>query len=143
MPYEYLGEIATADAAFDARGDTLEELFSAAVDATLNVMVADLSTLAEKECRTVRVESDAVDMLLFSLLQEIIFYKDAERLLLRVTKALIRKETDGFVLEAEARGEEIDPAKHDLLVDVKAVTLHRYRVAGTHRGWEATVVLDV
>lgn len=143
MPYEYLDEIATADAAFEARGETLEELFTAAADATLNVMVADISTIAEKECRIVRVESDAVDMLLFSLLQEIIFYKDAERLLLRMTKVLIRKETDGFVLEAEARGEEIDPAKHDLLVDVKAVTLHHYRVAGTPRGWEATVVLDV
>jgi len=143
MPYEFLGEIAIADAAFEARAETLEELFVSAADATLNVMVVDLSTVAETECRTIRVESDSVDMLLFALLQELIYYKDAERLFLRVPKVVIRREADRFVLEAEARGEEIDPAKHDLVVDVKAVTLHRYRVAETPRGWEALVILDV
>lgn len=143
MPYEFLGEIATADAAFEARADTLEGLFVAAADATLNVMVGDLSAIAETERRAIRVESDAIDMLLFALLQEIIYYKDAERLLLRVPKAAIRREGGRFVLEAEARGEEIDPAKHDLLVDVKAVTLHRYRVEETPQGWEALVILDI
>lgn len=143
MPFEYLDEIATADAAVKAWGETLEELFVAAADATLNVMVADLSTVAARERRAIRLESDAVDMLLFALLQEIIFYKDAERLLLRVPEAVIRKEPDRFVLEAEACGEEIDASKHDLLVDVKAVTLHRYRVAETSLGWEAFVILDI
>ena len=143
MPFEYAEEIAIADAAFRAWAATLEELFVAAADATLNVMVADLSTVAPSERRTVRVEAEAVDMLLFALLQEIIFYKDAERLLLRVPEAVIRKESDIFVLEAEAIGEEIDPSKHDLLVDVKAVTLHRYRVEETAPGWEAFVILDI
>jgi SHS2 domain-containing protein len=48
-----------------------------------------------------------------------------------------------LVLEAEARGEPLDPARHRLLADVKAVTLHRLRVERTVRGWEASVVLDI
>ena len=143
MPFEYIDEIAIADVAFAARAGTLEELFVTAVDAVLNVMVADLSTVVPLERRAIRLESDAVDMLLFALLQEIIFYKDAERLLLRVPEAVIRMGAAGFVLEAEARGEEIDASKHELLVDVKAVTLHRYGVAKTPSGWEAFVILDV
>jgi SHS2 domain-containing protein len=29
------------------------------------------------------------------------------------------------------------------VVDVKAVTLHRFRVEQTPSGWEATVILDI
>ena len=41
------------------------------------------------------------------------------------------------------RGEGIDRQRHPLLVDVKAVTLHRFRVALEDGAWRATVVLDV
>ena len=143
MPYRYIPDIAIADVAFEAWGGTLEELFVAAADATMNVMVADLATVAERLARTIRVEDTEVDMLLFQLLQELIFLKDAERLLLRV-KAIEIRSIDGlFTLEAVARGEELDPARHDLVVDVKAVTLHRYRVNKTPGGWEAAVILDI
>ena len=72
------------------------------------------------------------------------YFKDAEGLLLRVPEVRISGGDGGaFVLEAEARGEPLDPARHRLQVDVKAVTLHRLRVERTERGWEAFVVLDV
>jgi SHS2 domain-containing protein len=143
MPYRYLPDIAIADVAFEAWADTLEGLFLAAADATMNVMVADLATIVEHETRTLAVADDEADMLLFQLLQELIFYKDAERLLLRVQKIEIRQDESGYALQAEARGEEIDPSRHDLVVDVKAVTLHRFHLTQTARGWEATVILDV
>jgi len=143
VPYVYLGDIATSDVAFEATGTTAEELFVAAAEATMNAMVGDLDTIADKERRRIAVEAEAMDMLLFELLEELIYYKDAERLLLRVPRVRIHGENDRFVLEAEAYGEELDPEKHDLIVDVKAVTLHRYRVEQTSRGWEATVILDI
>jgi len=143
MPYRYIPDIAIADVAFEAWGGTLEELFVAAADATMNVMVADLATVAERLARTIRVEDTEVDMLLFQLLQELIFLKDAERLLLRVKAIEIRRIDGLYTLEAVARGEELDPARHDLVVDVKAVTLHRYRVNKTPGGWEAAVILDI
>jgi SHS2 domain-containing protein len=143
MPYRYLPDIAIADVAFEAWADSLEGLFLAASEATMNVMVADLETIVEREVRTLRAEDAELDMLLFQLLQELIFYKDAEKLLLRVKTLEIRKLENGFALQAEAGGEELDPARHDLVVDVKAVTLHRYRVEQTGRGWEASVILDI
>ena len=143
MPYRYIPDIAIADVAFEAWGSTLEELFIAAAEATMNVMVADLATVAELLARAIRVEDTEVDMLLFQLLQELIFFKDAEKLLLRVKKIEIQRIDGLYALEVEARGEELDPARHDLVVDVKAVTLHRFRVEKTAGGWEATVILDV
>ena len=55
----------------------------------------------------------------------------------------IRRRDGALVLEAEARGEPLDPLRHRLQADVKAVTLHRLRVEQTARGWEASVVLDI
>ena len=43
MPYEYLEDVATADIAFRAWEPTLEGVFVAAADATMNVMVEDLA----------------------------------------------------------------------------------------------------
>ncbi len=143
MPYRYREDIATADVAFEAWGDDLEAMFVAAADATVNVMIADLRTIARVDHRSLRVTAEEVDMLLFELLQELIFYKDAESLLLRVPGVKIEQQPGQFCLSAEAYGEEPDPAKHELIVDVKAVTLHRFKVGPTKEGWEAFVILDV
>lgn len=143
MPYEFLDDIATADVAFEAWGETLEEMFIAAADATMNVMVAELDSISDNERRVLNVENDAIDMLLFDLLQEIIFYKDAERLLLRLSSVAVSGGDGHFQLAAEAYGEELNFEKHDLLVDVKAVTLHRYEVEQTPLGWKATIILDI
>ncbi|MCU0573116.1 MAG: archease [Syntrophobacteraceae bacterium] len=143
MPFEYVDDIATADAAFRAWGATAEELFIAASDALVNVMVERLDSIEPREQRSMALEAEAMEMLLFELLQEIIFYKDADQLLLRVGRVEISACNDHFSLRAEASGEMIDPARHDLIVDVKAVTFHRYRVEQTPEGWEAFVIVDI
>jgi SHS2 domain-containing protein len=143
MPFRYLPDVATADVAFEAWADSLEELFRSAADALMNTMVDDLGAIAAREIRTLEAEDSQTDMLLLQLLQEIIFFKDAERLLLRVHAVEILPRAGGQRMRAEMRGEEIDTARHNLAVDVKAVTLHRFRVERTARGWEATVILDI
>lgn len=143
MPYRYLPDVATADVAFEAWADSLEELFRSAADALVNTMVDDLGAIAAREIRTLEAEDSQTDMLLLQLLQEIIFFKDAERLLLRAHKVEIQPRAGLLWMHAEMRGEPIDAARHDLAVDVKAVTLHRFRVEQTARGWETTVVLDI
>lgn len=143
MPYAFLDDIATADVAFEAWGQTQEEMFISACEATMNVMVADLGSIEDVERRVLRARNDSLDMLLFDLLQEIIFYKDAEQLLLRVSHVELAGDNNEISIAARAFGETLDPEKHDLIVDVKAVTLHRYRVEETARGWEATVILDI
>ncbi len=143
MPYRYLSDVAIADVAFEATGRSREELFVAASDATINAMVDDLSTILPRERRMIDVSSDALDLLLFDFLQELIFRKDAERLLLRTPRVRIEKKLERYRLTAEAWGEPIEPDRHPLNVDVKAVTLHDFRVERTESGWRASVILDV
>lgn len=144
MGYRYLDDIATADVAFEAWGQNVQDMFIAASEASINVMVDELKTIEEIERRRIDIRAESIEMLLFEFIQELIFFKDAEQLLLRVSRLLIEKENSGFNLQAELYGEVLDPGKHALIADVKAVTLHRFQVAQTPgKGWKATVVLDI
>ena len=143
MPFEFHDEIATADVAFEAWGQTIEEMFIAAAEATMNVMVADLEKIERRESREIEIRSDAIDMLLFNLLQEVIFLKDAEQLLLRIENVEIGYDDGLYFLKAIGWGEQIDPGKHELIVDVKAVTLHMFKVEQTPRGWDTFIILDI
>jgi protein archease len=143
MPYHYLEEIGTADIAFEATGRDLPELFTAAADATMNVMVENLDAIEPGETRHIELSSGEIDMLLFDFLQELIFLKDAHRLLLRARSIRIDKKRETIFLKAEARGEPVDAARHQQRADVKAVTLHGFSVEKQDGNWKARVLLDI
>ena len=144
MPYRFVENLTVADVAFQARGKTLEEMFESAGNAVTAVMVKDLRTIRTRETKQFRLFSDHLDLLLFDFLQEIIFYKDADQFLLRsfVLKAT-KNENGSYALNGTGKGERIDRARHQLLVDVKAVTMHRFQVVRDSKGWAATVILDI
>jgi SHS2 domain-containing protein len=143
MPFRFLEDVATADIAFEAWGKDLEETFTSAADAVMNVMVEGLDSILPRERRQIKLGNEALDMLLFDFLQELIYFKDSQKLLLRVEKIKIDEKESLYRLEAAARGEELDPNRHDLRVDVKAVTLHNFRLEKTGPGWKASVILDI
>lgn len=143
MSYQYLDDVATADVAFKAQGSTHEEMFISAAQAVMNVMVEDLSAIQSKEDRVISLKDKTLEMLLFQFLQEFIYYKDAEQLLLLTRDVHIELTAGVFLLTARASGEKINPKRHRLNVDVKAVTMHRFAVKQTPQGWEAAVVLDI
>ena len=143
MPYKYLEEIGTADIAFEATGRDLPELFTAAADATMNVMIENLDAIEPRAKRRFELKNDAIDMLLFDFLQELIYFKDAELLLLRVRKMQIDEKDDHYFLNAATEGEPLDSARHEQRADVKAVTLHDFQVEKIDGGWKASVLLDI
>ncbi len=143
MPYKYLEDIGTADIAFEATGRDLPELFRSAADATMNVMIDDLDTIEPREMRRIELKNDEIDMLLFDFLQELIYFKDAERLLLRVREIRMEEKEGAYSLKATTTGEPLDAGRHQQRADVKAVTLHDFRVEKTKGGWKARVLLDI
>ncbi|HEY5991401.1 MAG TPA: archease [Candidatus Udaeobacter sp.] len=143
MPYKFLEEIGTADIAFEATGRDLAELFSDAADATMNVMIDNLDAIESRETRRIELSNDKIDMLLFDFLQELIYFKDAERLLLRVRDGRIEQRGKEYFLTAEAAGEPLDATRHHQRADVKAVTLHDFSVEKEDGGWRASVLLDI
>jgi SHS2 domain-containing protein len=143
MPYRYLEEIGTADIAFEATGRDLQELFRDAADATMNVMIDNIDSIQSVETRQIELSNDKLDMLLFDFLQELIFLKDAERLLLRIREVQIAERDENYFVTATAEGEPLDAERHRQRADVKAVTLHDFSVEQIAGGWKASVLLDI
>jgi SHS2 domain-containing protein len=143
MPYEFLEDVATADIAFRAWGDTLEETFVAAAKAVIQVMVENCDAIQPCHERHLAVEHEALDLLLFNFLQELVYYKDAEQLMLLVEQVEIARGHGQYRLVATTRGERLDPNRHHQRVDVKAVTLYQFTLRQSACGWEASVILDI
>jgi SHS2 domain-containing protein len=143
MPFRYLEDVATADVAFEATGVTVEEMFLAAAEATIGVMLENSEDIKGTDEISFRLEEQELEMLLFDFLQEIIYHKDARQMLLLVDSVDIDMESSPLRLSVHARGEALDSQRQRLLTDVKAVTLHRFGIHKDERGWTATVVLDV
>lgn len=142
MPYEFLEDVAIADVAFEASGKTVEEMFQSCALAVTSTQVKNLQSLKQKVKKNIEVEADNIEMLLFNFLQELIFLKDTQLLLFNKFDIKINKKYK-YKLKTKAYGEKLDMKKHELLVDVKAVTLHNFRVEETKAGWKAYVILDV
>jgi SHS2 domain-containing protein len=138
--YRFLPEVALADVAFAARGDSPEMLFEASAMALTDVMV-DRRGLRPTVERQVKLRSVDIDRLLYDFLTELIVLKDVDSLLFKRFEPHISP--DGRSLACEMKGEPIDRERHRLRNDVKAVTMHMFGVKHEAGLWKATVVLDI
>ncbi len=145
MSYRYLEDIAVADTVFEAWGATREELFKACALAVLNAMVKDLNSVENKHQSIIDIEEEDLEGLLAQFLEEIIYYKDFYRLLLKPRAIHIEweGEDERFFLLAHMEGESIVSQKHFLNTGIKGIISHRLKITQTPQGWSATVVLDV
>ncbi len=146
MGYKFFDNIAVADVAYEAGGKTMEEMFESAANALMTTQVKDLETVKKKEKVTFKLENKDEERLLHDFLQELIFYKDAKLLLFsRYKLKITRQSSGGFKLEATCFGEELNMKKHELLVDVKAVSWHMFKVWQDEKKkeWKCFIILDV
>lgn len=140
--FRYLEDISIADLAFEAKGNTIEELFNNCALAVSNAMILNLESVENKITKNIEIENENLDLLLFNFLQEIIFYKDSEMLVFSKYEIKIDFK-EKYYLKAKMYGEKIDLNKHKLGVDVKAVTMHMFEIKKEKNYWLARVVLDV
>jgi len=139
--YKILEKIATADIAFEAYGKNLNELFENSAFAVFEIS-ANVKKISSKIKKTIKLENENVEDLLFDFLSEIIFLKDRDYIIFNKSTVKIDKNKN-YKLKAEAFGEKISHEKHELKMDIKAITLHMFKVEKTKQGYKALVVVDV
>lgn|SRR5574341_22802 len=139
--FKFLEKIAIADIAFEAYGKTREELFVNCAKATFEAMV-DLKTVTPTLTEKINLENKNLPDLLFDWLSELVYLKDYRGMVFKDFSVIIDQNSN-YRLEAEAKGEKINPQKHKLRADVKAVTYHLFEVKKTNRLWKAKVILDI
>lgn len=131
----------TADVLFEAYGKTLDKLFINAALALQETQV-NIKTVKPKQTKKVYLKSDSIEMLLFDFLQELIFLKDSKELLFSKFTVNVKKNKN-YSLKADCYGEKIDPKKHKLGVDAKAITLHEFQVKKEKGRWKAHIIVDI
>ena len=135
-------EGAPADLSLVARGPSAGAVFHAAAEALAAATVERLDAVEGRVKRELEMRDTELDLLLLRFLNELIYLRDAEGLVLRPQNVRVRTK-DAPVLSAELAGEALDPERHGLGLDVKAATVHGLRIRPTDEGWEARVTFDV
>jgi len=129
----------TADVGFEVEAPTMEALFERAA-LGLSAAIADLDGVAARERRPVTVAAVDRTALLHDFLHAILLLGQVEGFLVSGVEV---QAIDGEAVRAVVVGEPVDPARHLLHGEVKAVTWHGLAVEHTGAGWHARVLLDV
>jgi SHS2 domain-containing protein len=129
----------TADVGLRARAADLEGLFEDAAKALFSVIVVNLDAVRPLQEVAVRVEGLDHEDLLHDWLDELLYTFDTRHLLFSDFEVAL----DAHGLRATARGEPIDPRRHELDAEVKAITYHGLRVENHPDGWLAEVIVDL
>jgi len=129
----------TADLGIEVEGSSLEELFTRAGEAIFELMV-DLDTVETAESRNLVIEGADLPDLWINFLREVLYLWGGESLLMKKVHVTNLTETS---LEATLDGEPYDSRRHDLNMEIKAVTYHQAEVVRTPEGWKGRVIFDV
>jgi len=132
MKYKYLEH--TADIKFQAFGKSLEEAFSNATYAMINIISED--KIKDKITKRIKVTGMDKKALLYSFLEEILFLLNAKSFLLGRVKEIKIKDKK---LTATLSGDDLKNYK--LGLDVKAVTYNDMFIK--EKPYVVQVVLDI
>ncbi|MHB1412700.1 MAG: archease [Thermoleophilia bacterium] len=129
----------TADIGVRSFGATIAEAFETAA-AGMFSLLADPGQICDQQEFPVEVEAEDREMLLVEWLNELLYIYESRGVLLK--RFHIREISDTRLL-GSAYGEPIDPGRHEIRTDIKAVTYYQLRVKQRKSGWLTEVILDV
>ncbi|MBT3262715.1 archease, partial [Candidatus Woesearchaeota archaeon] len=140
--YKFLEDIAIADVAFEAKGDSLEEVFIAAAEAVFETN-AEIKTVGDSFTHEFKLENKDLEKLFYDFLEEIVYIKDKDGVVFSKSEVKIEEIEDVFKLNSKFYGEKINQEKHELNVDVKAITLHEFSLKKEGNNYVAKVIVDI
>jgi SHS2 domain-containing protein len=138
----------TADLGLRVQAATLEELLADSGRGLLAMHVANPEEVRPVQTKTIELLADEPAYLLFDWLSELLFAFESNRLLLAEFE--IELHASGMpqrafptALTATCRGEPMDPARHVMDHEVKAITYHGLQVEQQNGTWFAEVIVDI
>jgi len=129
----------TADLGLRVQAADLNTLFAEAAQGLFAMIVDDLMSIRCTDTQTLTIAGDDRELLLYDFLRELLYRFDAEHRLYRTFDVQVRD--DG--LSATISGERLEPERHELSHEVKAITYHGLRVEPTADGWLAELIVDI
>lgn len=142
MPWEYLEEEAIADIGIKVTGKDLNEIFT---DACLSIahLMTNVESLDELMQKAIQFEEKSLDLLLHSLLEEMVYLKDAELFFVKKVELHVDKQEEGYAVKGKFVGDLFDPEVDHIGNDIKAITMHDLYVRQEDDGWVAHFIIDI
>lgn len=129
----------TGDLGMVAYGQDLPELFAHAAWAMFDLM-SDATTIRPQHSVILSVSGTDLEELLVRWLSELLYLYDTQRLLCCTFNFTALEPTR---LTATVAGEPLDPDRHPIDTEIKAVTYHQIAVAQVEGRWQAHVIFDL
>ena len=129
----------TADFGIHVFGTDPAELFANAAFATFD-MLTEIDSLESLKTTNLRVTGDDWPDLMVNWLRELLYFWNGKELLVKKTQILALSENE---LSANIELDSFDPDRHEIKIEIKAVTYHQIQVNSGPEGWEAKVIFDV
>lgn len=129
----------TADIGIRAWGSNDQEVFEEAAKALFSVIV-ELSGVSVHQKLPVAVTAESVEDLFLTWLKELLFIFETKHLVLSEFKI---ESLSASALSARVGGEVLDPKRHALGREVKAVTMHQFKFIRESSRHFAEAILDI
>jgi len=136
MKYKFLDDI-TSDVMFEVYGGNLKELFQNAAEALFSV-ICKIKKVKPEEGEEFLIRADNLENLMINWLQALIAIVDTEQ---KFFSKFEIKEIDETHVRAKLYGEPIRPELGGTVV--KAVTMYKYKLEKTDKGYKVMVSLDI
>lgn len=128
-----------ADVGIRGIGPCREEAF-AQIAVALTAVIADPALVIPRESVPLACAASTDELLLFDWLNALVYTMATRRMLFSRFSVRLRDHR----LEAEARGEPLDPERHQPAIEVKGATYTELRIFRSPAGaWTAQCVVDV
>ena len=142
MPWKYLEEEAIADIAIEVTTNTLDELFQDACYSICHLMT-DLKLFEAIDTREFSFSNKGLDLLLYQVLEELLFLKDAELFFVKEVSCKIIQEKEESFAQVSFIGGKFNRTKHKTGNDIKSITFSNFFVQKENRRWRAHFIVDV
>ena len=139
----------TADIGCEIFGKTRKDLFANSIAALFDLILehnhdrgknfAPASKVTPEEKKIIIAGNDLEDLMI-NFLREILFFFNGKHW---VTTGCHIVELTGKRIIAQLSGEPYNPRKHQIKMEIKAVTYHKLRIKRIDKGWKARVIFDV
>lgn len=133
----------TGDIGIRVTAETLPVLYERAAEGTFRVLT-DLSAVRPDTEETIHVSGPDREALLVRWLSELNYRHTVDHVVYCDFQIdAIDRESEDLDLRATIRGEKIDPERHTVYTEIKAITFHGLEVKETEDGWTVQVIFDM
>jgi len=134
----------TADVQVRSWGPSLEEAFSQTAYSLMATITPDLKKITPKIEKKITIKAEDKEALLFDFLSEFLYIFDVDELVFsQIYVSKIEKFNDNYKLQATLKGEKFDLDKHEIGIEVKAITYSFMNIEEKHASTIIDIVYDI